>query len=133
MTDQALVDITGFSIVTAGLERLVRFYREILGFAVQGKEERIGGAEMARLGLSRSGPRQFLTLAQQTLSRRRSLCRRTMLRQRASSGKGGRRSWFATRTNTSSRSKHRSNRYDARCISVAGPRAAPGRTGHGIL
>ena len=68
MTDQALLGITGFSIVTADLDRLVRFYREVLGFALQGKEQPIGGAEMARLGLSGSGRRQVLTLGQQALS-----------------------------------------------------------------
>ena len=66
MDGQALQGITGFSIVTAGLDRLVRFSRE--GPAAQGEEQRIGAAELALLGLSGLGRRQILTLGRQTMS-----------------------------------------------------------------
>lgn len=68
MNRQALQGITRFSIVTADLDRLGRFYGEILGFAVQGGEQRIDGAEMSLLGLSGSGRRQVLTLGEQVVS-----------------------------------------------------------------
>ena len=68
MSRQELFCITGFKIVTADLDRLVRFYSEVLCFAVQSEEHQIGHAEMALLGLPGSGLRQVLTLGQQTLS-----------------------------------------------------------------
>lgn len=68
MSEQALQGITGFSIVTADLARLVRFYAETLGFAVHGAEQRIDAAEMSLLGLTGSGRRQVLTLGQQLVS-----------------------------------------------------------------
>ncbi len=68
MSRQELFCITGFRIVTADLDRLVRFYSEVLGFAVQSEEHQIGQAEMALLGLFGSGRRRVLTLGQQTLS-----------------------------------------------------------------
>ena len=68
MSGQAVHAITRFSLVTADLDRLVRFYCEILGFAALGEKERIGGDEMALLGLSGSGLRQVLTLGRQTVS-----------------------------------------------------------------
>ena len=42
---QALQGITGFGLVTAGLERLVRCCREIVGVAVQGNEQKIEASE----------------------------------------------------------------------------------------
>lgn len=68
MSAQTLQAITGFSLVTANLPRLVRFYREVLGFAAHGEEKPIDAAEMALLGLSGRGRRQVLSLGRQILS-----------------------------------------------------------------
>ena len=65
---QTLRAIAGFSLVTADLPRLVRFYRDVLGFLAHGEDEPIDQAEMALLGLSGRGRRQVLSLGGQILS-----------------------------------------------------------------
>ena len=68
MRAETLESISGFSLVTADLPRLARFYREVLGFAALGDEKPIDEAEMALLGLSGRGRRRVLSLGQQILS-----------------------------------------------------------------
>ncbi len=68
MSKPTLRMITGFGIVTADLPRLVQFYRDVLGFAVQGEERPIDQAEIALLGLSGNGRRQVMSLDRQTIS-----------------------------------------------------------------
>ncbi len=65
MSAKTLEAITGFSLVTADLPRLARFYRDVLGFAAHGDVKPIDDAEMALLGLSGRGQRQVLSLGQQ--------------------------------------------------------------------
>ena len=65
---QTLEAITGFSLVTADMPRLVRFYCAVLGFAAHGDETSIDAAEMTTLGLSGSGRRQVLSLGRQVVS-----------------------------------------------------------------
>lgn len=67
MIEQMLQGIVGFSIVTTDLARLVRFYRDVLGFAEHGEERPLQSAEMALLGLVGAGRRQVLSLGQQTV------------------------------------------------------------------
>jgi len=67
MSGQTLQAIAGFTLVTADLPRLVRFYRDVLGFALHGADVPIGDGEMALLGLSGAGRRQVLSLGDQTL------------------------------------------------------------------
>ncbi len=64
---QTLQAVAGFTLVTADLPRLVRFYRGVLGFALHGADAPIGDGEMALLGLSGAGRRQMLSLGDQTL------------------------------------------------------------------
>ncbi len=68
MSAQKLQAITGFSLVTADLPRLVRFYCEVLGFAAHGEVKPIDQAEMTLLGLSGRGRRQVLSLGREILS-----------------------------------------------------------------
>ncbi len=68
MSAETLAAIIGFSLVTADLPRLARFYREVLGFAAHGEEKPIDEAEMALLGLSGRGRRQVLSLGHEILS-----------------------------------------------------------------
>ncbi|MDQ2764449.1 MAG: VOC family protein [Pseudomonadota bacterium] len=68
MSQQTLHMVTGFALVTADLSRLVRFYRDVLGFAAHGEEKPIDQAEMALLGLSGTGRRQVMSLGKQTIS-----------------------------------------------------------------
>ncbi len=68
MSAKTLEAITGFSLVTADLPRLARFYRDVLGFAAHGDVKPIDDAEMALLGLSGRGQRQVLSLGQQIVS-----------------------------------------------------------------
>jgi catechol 2,3-dioxygenase-like lactoylglutathione lyase family enzyme len=60
--------IVGFRLVTADLPRLLAFYRDVLGFLMDGPELAIGQEEMALLGVSGSGRRQNLTLGRQSLA-----------------------------------------------------------------
>jgi len=68
MSRQTLSMITGFGVVTVDLPRLVRFYRDVLGFAADGEERPISQAEMALLGLSGAGRRQVMSLGRQIMS-----------------------------------------------------------------
>lgn len=67
MSGPGLQAISGFALVTADLPRLVRFYRDVLGFALHGADAPVGDGEMALLGLSGAGRRQMLSLGDQTL------------------------------------------------------------------
>lgn len=67
MTEETLQAVTGFALVTADLTRLVRFYRDVLGFASHDEGKRIDNSEMALLGLSGAGRRQVLSLGDQKL------------------------------------------------------------------
>ena len=68
MSGQQLHGITAFHLVTPDLERLVAFYREVLGCAVHGPATPIDRADMAQLGLSGGGRRQWLGLGAQRLA-----------------------------------------------------------------
>ncbi len=68
MSQRTLNMITGFGVATTDLPRLVRFYRDVLGFAADGEEKPIGQAEMALLGLSGAGRRQVMSLGRQAMS-----------------------------------------------------------------
>lgn len=65
MGTQAFRGIIGFHLVTPDLPRLVAFYRDVLGCAVQGPAAPIDAADMQRLGLAGGGTRQWLTLGEQ--------------------------------------------------------------------
>ncbi len=67
MSGQGLQAIAGFALITADLPSLVRFYRDVLGFALHGADAPVGDGEMALLGLSGAGRRQVLSLGDQTL------------------------------------------------------------------
>jgi len=67
MSESTLQSVAGFALVTADLARLVRFYRDVLGFAAHGADKPIDGGEMALLGLPGAGRRQVLSLGDQTL------------------------------------------------------------------
>jgi len=64
----ALEAIAGFRLVTADLPRLVRFYREVLGFSAYADETPLGDAEIRLLGLVGRGRRQRLSLGRQLVS-----------------------------------------------------------------
>lgn len=67
MSELTLQAIAGFTLVTPNLTRLVRFYRDTLGFALHGADKPIDSSEIALLGLSGSGRRQMLSLGEQTM------------------------------------------------------------------
>lgn len=67
MSDPALEAIAAFALVAADLAGLVRFYRDVLGFALHGGATQIDPAEIALLGLSGAGRRQILGLGDQIL------------------------------------------------------------------
>ncbi len=67
MSEQRLQAIAGCALVTADLQRLVQFYRDVLGFAAHGAYTRIDDGEMALLGLPGAGRRQALSRGAQTL------------------------------------------------------------------
>ncbi len=67
MTEETLQAVTAFALVTADLTRLVRFYRDVLGFASRDEGKPINNSEMALLGLSGAGRRQVLSLGDQIL------------------------------------------------------------------
>ena len=68
MSAQRLKSILGFRLVTADIGRLTRFYRDVLGFTIEGKVHPIGAAEMALLGLAGKGRRQVLSIGRQTVA-----------------------------------------------------------------
>jgi catechol 2,3-dioxygenase-like lactoylglutathione lyase family enzyme len=68
MSAQKLEAITGFSLVTADLPRLTRFYRDALGFEAHGDAKPIDETEMRLLGLAGRGRRQVMSLGRQILS-----------------------------------------------------------------
>jgi catechol 2,3-dioxygenase-like lactoylglutathione lyase family enzyme len=64
----ALRAIVSFHLVTPDLSRLVAFYHEVLGFALEGAPQSISGAEMARLGVAGGAIRQVLSIGQQRVA-----------------------------------------------------------------
>lgn len=68
MVAQQLKSIQGFRLVTADLGRLTRFYRDILGFAVEGPVQPIAVGEMEWLGLAGRGKRQILSIGRQSVT-----------------------------------------------------------------
>jgi catechol 2,3-dioxygenase-like lactoylglutathione lyase family enzyme len=65
---QRLSAIAGFRLVTADLSRLSTFYRDVLGFVLDGPQQAISGDEMRLLGLRGSGRRQALRLGGQAVA-----------------------------------------------------------------
>jgi catechol 2,3-dioxygenase-like lactoylglutathione lyase family enzyme len=65
---QRLSAIAGFRLVTADLSRLSAFYRDVLGFMLDGPQQAISGDEMRLLGLRGSGRRQALRLGGQAVA-----------------------------------------------------------------
>lgn len=68
MSEPALQRIATFHLVTLDLDRLVRFYADVLGFAAEGGSVAIGEEEMALLGLAGSGVRQRLRLGAERIA-----------------------------------------------------------------
>ena len=64
MNQATLKAVAGFTLVTADLDRLVQFYRNVLGFAAHGP---IGKGEMTLLGLTGAKRRKTLSRGDQTL------------------------------------------------------------------
>ena len=60
--------IASFRLVTQDLERLSRFYQQVLGFAPQGPVQPIASAEIASLGLAGSGHRQILGIGVESVA-----------------------------------------------------------------
>ncbi len=54
--------------MTADIRRLTRFYRDVLGFAVEGAVRPIAAGEMELLGLTGKGKRQILSIGGQSVS-----------------------------------------------------------------
>jgi catechol 2,3-dioxygenase-like lactoylglutathione lyase family enzyme len=65
---QQLKSIQGFRLVTADLGRLTRFYRDVLGFAVENTVRPIAAGEMELLGLTGKGKRQILSIGAQSVA-----------------------------------------------------------------
>ncbi len=65
--DTPLQAITGFHLVTQDLPRLVGFYHDVLGFALNGPAQRIDDAETALLAILGRGLRQALTIGRQRI------------------------------------------------------------------
>jgi catechol 2,3-dioxygenase-like lactoylglutathione lyase family enzyme len=65
---QRLSAIAGFRLVTADLYRLSTFYRDVLGFVVDGPEQAISGDEIGLLGLHGSGRRLVMRLGGQSVA-----------------------------------------------------------------
>jgi catechol 2,3-dioxygenase-like lactoylglutathione lyase family enzyme len=65
---QRLWAIAGFRLVTADLSGLSTFYRDVLGFVLDGPEQAISGEEVRLLGLRGSGRRQALRLGGQSVA-----------------------------------------------------------------
>ncbi len=68
MVGQHLRDILGFRLVTADLSRLVAFYRQVLGFSVEGSVHPLGETELALLGVMGPASRQILSIGQQVVA-----------------------------------------------------------------
>ena len=64
----ALNEIVGFHLVTSDLPRLVEFYHEVLGFAVESGPQPISAAEMALLAILGHGTRQVLSIGSQCVA-----------------------------------------------------------------
>ena len=65
---QALQAIISFHLVTPDLPRLVAFYHEVLGFALEGAPQPISQAEMACLGVAGGATRQVLSIGLQRVA-----------------------------------------------------------------
>lgn len=65
MADPTLRGIAAFHLVTADPDRLAEFYRDALGFRVEGGVEPIPAAEMELLGLEGGGSRRRLRIGEQ--------------------------------------------------------------------
>lgn len=68
MSEQRLLRMIGFRLVTPDLARLTRFYAAVLGFSLDGPESPISISEGAQLGLSSGGRRQRLVLGEQSVT-----------------------------------------------------------------
>lgn len=68
MDAQRLEGVAGFRLVTANLDRLTQFYRDVLGFTATGQAEPIDGGEMALLGVPGTARRQRLSIGEQVLA-----------------------------------------------------------------
>ena len=68
MAGPDLQSIAGFRLVTADLQRLTRFYVDVLGFVPEGEATPIRAEEMALLELSGHGRRQTLRLGGQSVA-----------------------------------------------------------------
>jgi catechol 2,3-dioxygenase-like lactoylglutathione lyase family enzyme len=66
--NQALQAIIGFHLVTPDLPRLVAFYHEVLGFALESAPRPISQAEMACLGVAGGATRQVLSIGEQRVA-----------------------------------------------------------------
>ena len=64
----ALRAIVGFHLVTPDLLRLVAFYQEVLGFALEGPAQPISEAEMALLAIAGGATRQVLSIGLQRVA-----------------------------------------------------------------
>ena len=65
---QHLHGIRGFRLVTADLSRLTGFYRDVLGFAVEGDVQPIPTEELRLLGVQGGGQRQQLSIGRETVT-----------------------------------------------------------------
>lgn len=65
---EALQAIVGFHLVTPDLPRLVAFYQEALGFALEGAPQPISRAEMVRLAVAGEATRQVLSIGLQRIA-----------------------------------------------------------------
>lgn len=60
--------ILGFRLVTANIDRLAQFYREVLGFTLQGSVHPIPAPELLQLGIVGGGKRQVLRIGEQIVA-----------------------------------------------------------------
>lgn len=65
---EALQAVIGFHLVTQDLTRLVAFYHEVLGFALEGAPQPIGQAEMSCLAIAGGATRQVLSIGLQRIA-----------------------------------------------------------------
>ncbi len=68
MSEQRLLRLVGFRLVTTDLARLSAFYGGVLGFGLDGPVSAISLSEGAQLGLSAGGWRQRLVLGEQSVT-----------------------------------------------------------------